>query len=251
MGFPEKFKSKIYALIRDFHFLLHRRKYELVKIGEISKIISEIKEEVEMLQSYNAGRQIFWVVKSTNKLPGDFAEVGVYQGGTAKLICEAKKGNKPLHLFDTFQEFPTVEEFENAINKKSELDPEISNYLEEFDTEIIKENLANHEKVSLEDVKDYLSEYKNIHFHKGLVPQTLDSVKDKKFSFVHLDVNLYEPTLDCLKFFYPRMNPGGVILTHDYPNLAGVKQAFDEFFEEKSEPLLRVTNNQCLIVTNS
>ena len=33
------------------------------------------------------------------------AEVGVYQGVSAKLICEAK-GDKELHVFDTFEGLP-------------------------------------------------------------------------------------------------------------------------------------------------
>src|SRR6187200_2880487 len=39
------------------------------------------------------------------KLPGDFVEVGIYQGSTAKVICEAK-GEKRLHLCDTFEGLP-------------------------------------------------------------------------------------------------------------------------------------------------
>ena len=43
-------------------------------------------------------------VKATRKLSGDIAEVGVYRGGSAMIICEAK-GNKKLHLFDTFLDY--------------------------------------------------------------------------------------------------------------------------------------------------
>ena len=44
-------------------------------------------------------------LKAVKDLAGDIAEIGVYKGGTAKLICELK-GNKNLYLFDTFEGLP-------------------------------------------------------------------------------------------------------------------------------------------------
>ena len=58
----------------------------------------------------------------------------------------------------------------------------------------------------------------------------------------------YESTRSCLEFFYPRMNRGGIILSHDYINAAGVRKAFDEFFSDKSEPIIEMSGTQCLIV---
>ena len=40
----------------------------------------------------------------------------------------------------------------------------------------------------------------------------------------------------CLEFFYSRMSPGGIILSHDYMTAPGVKKAFDDFFEDRAEP---------------
>jgi len=54
--------------------------------------------------------------------------------------------------------------------------------------------------------------------------------------------------LKCLEYFYPRMIPGGIILSHDYSLLAGVKQAFEEFFEGKPEGLIEQPTTQCMIV---
>ena len=52
------------------------------------------------------------------------------------------------------------------------------------------------------------------------------------FSFVHLDVDLYQSTKDGLAWFYPRLNRGGILISHDYSNADGVRKAFDEFFAE-------------------
>ncbi|PIZ94190.1 hypothetical protein COX84_05420 [Candidatus Micrarchaeota archaeon CG_4_10_14_0_2_um_filter_49_7] len=53
----------------------------------------------------------------------------------------------------------------------------------------------------------------------------------------HIDVDLYQSTVDCLNFFYPRMQAGGVIISHD-AHLGGVNKAFEEFFKDKPEPII-------------
>jgi hypothetical protein len=44
------------------------------------------------------------------------------------------------------------------------------------------------------------------------------------------------------------MTPGGIILSHDYVTAPGVKKAFDDFFEDKKEPVLETAGSQCLVV---
>jgi len=50
-----------------------------------------------------------------------------------------------------------------------------------------------------------------------------------------------------LEYFYPRMIPGGVILSHDYSLLAGVEKAFTEFFADKPEEVIDLPTTQCLV----
>jgi hypothetical protein len=74
-------------------------------------LIRQIKEETEMLLSDLDAYQIYTMVKKTLKIDGDTAEVGVYKGGSVKLIREASK--KPLHVFDTFEGLPGLSEHDN------------------------------------------------------------------------------------------------------------------------------------------
>jgi O-methyltransferase len=73
-------------------------------------------------------------------------------------------------------------------------------------------------------------------------------VADDLFSFVHLDVDLYESTREALAFFYPRMSVGGMLISHDYVECAAVRQAFDDYFGEARQPVLELSGNQCLVV---
>lgn len=154
--------------------------------GDIKGIdlIKRIKGETEMLLADQEAYLIYITVKKTEKIEGDVAEVGVYKGGSAKLMREATK--KPLHLFDTYEGLPELSAKDNP-----------------------KQFQKGNHSASLESVKSYLSGYLNVNFYKGLFPATAEPVKDRKFSFVHLDLDIYESTLNSLKFFYPRMSRGG------------------------------------------
>lgn len=189
----------------------------------ILDLINKIRNEVDMLLTSDEAYYIYMAVKQTNNIEGDIAEVGVYQGGSSKIICEAKN-KKPLHLFDTFSGIPSVEDIDIAKFKKGQFSQPLDN------------------------VKKYLSSYDKVFFYKGIFPETAHPIVDKNFSFVHLDVDTYQSTLNCLKFFFPRISPGGIIISHDYLNAPGVRKAFDEFFLDKQDPIIELLTSQCLIV---
>jgi O-methyltransferase len=191
---------------------------------EFARQLKTIRSETELLLEDIEAYHIFMAVKRTQKVPGDIAEVGVYKGGSAKIICSAK-GDKTLHLFDTFEGLPKVD-----------------------DIDMVWPFYEGKFAASFDDVKNYLKNDSNVHFYKGIFPDTSDPVKDTKFSMVNLDVDCYESTKLCLEFFYSRMNPGGIILSHDYMTAPGVKKAFDDFFDGKPEPVLETAGSQCLVV---
>lgn len=154
---------------------------------------------------------------------GVFAEVGVFRGASAKLICEAK-GKTQLHLFDTFEGLPDKVSSSDKRFKKGMF------------------------IASEEEVRKRLSNYSNINIHPGIFPETAEVIKNLKFSFVHLDVDLYDVTRKALEFFYPRMLPGGRILSHDYGQCEGVWRAFNEFIADKPEKLEPMETTQVLII---
>lgn len=188
--------------------------------SQLKKIRSDTELLLEDIEAYH----IYMASKITQKVPGDIAEVGVYKGGSAKIICSAK-GDRALHLFDTFAGLPKVDE----------VDQVWPFYEGKF-------------AASYENVKAYLAQEKNVFLYKGLFPDTSDPVKDKQFSLVNLDVDTYESTQKCLEFFYPRMSTGGVIISHDYLTVPGVRKAVDEYFADKPEPVVETAGSQCIVV---
>jgi len=188
--------------------------------------IDTIYEERQLLLYRPEAFQLFTAVKRTAKIEGDLAEVGVFQGASAKIICEAK-GDRQLFLCDTFEGLPELTKSDNR-----------------------QEFYRGQYATDLRSVQEYLADYRNVTYCKGLFPDSADpAMRNSKFSFVNLDVDLYQGTRDCLEFFYPRMCRGGIILSHDYVhNSPGVRKAFDEFFETRPEPVLELCGTQALVV---
>jgi len=145
-----------------------------------------------------------------NKIKGDFAEVGVYRGSMSKIIhmCAPQR---ILYLFDTFEGFPI-----DFINHKD-----------------------NRFKDTTENIlKNTIGDLKNIIIKKGIFPETAKGLENKKFSFVMIDLDIYESTLLTLEFFYPRISLGGYIFIHDYNNPyesnRAVFKAVNKFFNDKT-----------------
>ena len=81
-----------------------------------------------------------------------------------------------------------------------------------------------------------------------ILPATAAPVSDLRFSFVHLDVDLHQSTLDALQFFYPRLSAGAMLLSHDYAEFPAIRRAFDQYFSGTKQPVLELSGNQCLVV---
>jgi hypothetical protein len=193
------------------------------KEPETLRLIRTVRRERKSMVTANEAFLVHALARAQSRQPGDMAEVGVFEGATARIICEAK-GDKTLHLYDTFDGLPEPAEFERRVHR------------------------AKMFACSLDSVKQYLAGYNAVVFYKGRFPETADAARDKRFSFVHLDVDLYESTRACFEFFYPRMVPGGIMLSHDYSILAGVRKAVDEFAETIPEEPVELPTTQCMIV---
>lgn len=198
--------------------------FSLPEKTAIVERIKAIKREQEVLLGDDEAYHLVSLLQSVAKIDGDIAEVGTYTGGSARLLGEYKK-EKALHLFDTFEGLPA---------------PGKNDFLG------FKKRLYT---TTIDSVTRSISGIENVTIYPGLFPWTAEPVATRRFSFVHLDVDLYEGTLAGLTFFYPRMNPGGIIITHDAVGTdLGAGRAFAEFFADKAEPILLLSRSQAAIM---
>jgi len=149
------------------------------------------------------------------------AEIGAFRGGSAALLAQAMQtfgGSSELHVVDTF---------EGHIDSTfSEHDPE--------------EQRGKFRGTSYEDVREFLSAFPGVQVHKGDAASVVSGWPERRYALVHLDVDLYRPTLDCLEYFAPRLAEGGIIVMDDYSALTcpGVSRATDEYLARS--PLFQV-----------
>ena len=165
---------------------------------------------------------------------GDVAECGVRYGKSTLFMAEIVAGSRQMHLFDSF---------EGLSEADPEKDPGVDIYRSDGKTRRFRNR-------KLDAVMARFAAYPNIHVHRGWIPDRFAEVADRRFAFAHVDVDMYQPTLDSIAFFYARMDPGGMIVCDDYGSSAfpGARTAMDEFFADKPEHPVELPAGQAFIV---
>ena len=97
------------------------------------------------------------------------------------------------------------------------------------------------------DVRRFLAEYSNVYFHTGIFPNTTRGLEDRRYAFVHLDLDLPRPTRAALDYFHPRLVPGGILLAHDYCD-ADLRTCIDDWFERKADTLVELPWSQLMVI---
>ena len=147
-------------------------------------------------------------------VPGAAAELGVYRGGFARCI-NALLPERTLYLFDTFEGFDETEAKDAAAGF-----------------------VQAHRNTGADRVLRLMPHPEKVIVKQGLFPASLGGLEDR-FALVSLDVDLEGSSLAGLRWFYPRLSPGGFLLLHDYnsPRLPGVKRALRRFEAECGQRL--------------
>jgi O-methyltransferase len=163
------------------------------------------------------------LARAVLKLPSSTAECGVLGGVGSAMICKTLAATyqaREHHWgFDSFEGLPQPEKNDLSAHSWQK-----------------KGSLAISPQVALNNLADF--DFCTL--VKGWIPQCFEPAQSEQFRLVHIDLDLYQPTLDSLQFFYPRTRPGGVFVLDDYGHLTcpGVRQAVDEFFADKPEPVI-------------
>jgi O-methyltransferase len=176
---------------------------------------------------------IYQILRLVAHVPGDTAECGVFRGATSYLICcanqDARAANKTHHLFDSFEGLSWPAPSDGTHWTKGDLKCEIGS------------------------VRGALSAFKNVDFHPGWIPERFREVENRTFSFVHIDVDLADPTRESLAFFYPRMEVGGIIVCDDYglSTCPGATRVVDRFLAYKPEKMLTLPDGGGFLIRNA
>ena len=140
-------------------------------------------------------------------VPGAAAELGVYRGFFARCVNQLLPERK-LYLFDSFAGFDR----EAAASESFQ---------------------AAHANTTIEKVLSIMPNPEVLTVKPGFFPGSLNGLEER-FCLVSLDVDFGRTTLEGLRYFWPRMSPGGYLMLHDWgsPKLPEVAAALEDYERE-------------------
>jgi O-methyltransferase len=175
-----------------------------------------------------------WAARRACALPGDFVECGVNTGILSLAVCQYTDFNstgKRFFLFDTYCGLPethmTPAEREQGTQENSE----------------------RYEECYALAVRNF-APYPRAQLVRGTVPETLETVAIEQVSYLSIDMNLAQPEVAAIEFFWSRLVPGAAVILDDYGWKARGEQkvAMDRFASEKGVPILLLPTGQGLIL---
>lgn len=133
-------------------------------------------------------------------VPGETVEAGCFRGLSSYLLCHSMKTKDPTftgvthHIIDSFE----------GLGEPVDVD------------EVPAEAAGRFSDTSVEHVRRTLADFPDVDIVEGWIPDVFENLPEREYRFVHIDVDLYEPTRDCLRYFYPRVADGGFIVVDDF-----------------------------------
>lgn len=73
------------------------------------------------------------------------------------------------------------------------------------------------------------------------IPSYAENHPELKISLLHIDVDVYKPTIVILDYLFDRVVPGGLIIFDDYGTVAGETKAVDEFFLNRDQVIEKLS----------
>ena len=165
------------------------------------------------------------IFKKTLKVPGSIVECGVFKGISLIRFLTFRDlffQQKKVIGFDAFGKFPKQEIKED------------NNFALYHDR---KTGIGLKEKV----LKKFLKKknFKNFQLIMGNIEQTIPKFLKKnkklKISFLHLDLDVYKPTIFALEKLYKKVSKNGIILIDDYGQLKGATKATKNFLKKNKK----------------
>lgn len=205
------------------------------RLSEISQLA--YSNEATLLHTYNTVLSLI-----RNGIPGDLVECGVGAGAqiaTMQLALEEAGESRDIIAFDSYEGIPLAGQYDETqpgigAIKHDKMLPE---------RERLKSSgITVH---SVENVKRNLDQFnidaRNISFIKGWFQDILPyAARPHIIALLRLDGDLYESTLCCLKWLYPKVSNGGICIIDD--DLVGVDKALYDYFGESMPQIMRVEN---------
>ncbi|MBF0382212.1 MAG: class I SAM-dependent methyltransferase [Magnetococcales bacterium] len=179
-------------------------------------------------------------------LNGGHVECGVLRGFSALLLANIQKMRDPGYLGENLY---LVDSFE-GLSQPTQQDKIVIN------PELLEENVSvfeyqkGHFAVDIEHVKKVMQPFANTTILKGWIPDVFVDLPEKEWAFVHIDVDLYEPTYSCMEYFVPRLVKGGCIINDDFssPGFPGGGLSWQDYCKKHDLKYIALDSGQAVFI---
>jgi hypothetical protein len=222
-----------FHVVRDHYGASARKLLPLPDLPEFGPLAAEALRTGRCLLYYDRLFTLYNALKNLQRRNHEkvgIIEVGVFRGGTSYFLANAIQQlalDATFHACDTF-----------TGHAEADVRDDYDHHLP-----------ALFGDSSADAVGQLLAPFPHASVHVGRVQETFEQLP-KRIGLVHLDVDLYEPTLFCLRRFVPNMVPGGMIVVDDYRSLScpGVIRAIDDFLAEFDRvDVVPLDTGQCVL----
>lgn len=176
--------------------------------------------------------------------PGVYCECGCAAG--AQIIAMAAGApNKTIYAFDSFEGIPLPSNKDDQYPGIRKISEEEQSLLPNPGEQVLESSGAT--SVSLEDFKNHIRSagLKNPNFIKPVRGWFEETVQHcyRDIALLRLDGDLYNSTYVCLKYLYPKVIKGGLVIVDDFA-LPGCRAAVLDYWNDNN--LLPVTYGQII-----
>lgn len=176
--------------------------------------------------------ELWHLAQQATKISGDFIEIGVWKGGTGALVAKQiqQLGNQKIYLCDNFH--GCVKSTNNDSTYRG----------------------GEHADCSQEEVQNLLNklDINNATILSGIFPEETSYLipPDTKFSFCHIDVDMYQSAKDITDYIWNKMSIGDMIIHDDYgiPLVDGITICVNEQMQKSDRIIIHNINGHAVIV---
>jgi O-methyltransferase len=192
---------------REIQIIQSVKPYTLTNEERIAALVSAVRHIVE------------------TKTRGDFAECGVWRGGSMMAIALAlmyySDSSRHLYLYDTFEGMSAPTDHDQDLDGQS------------AQSLFARFGPGKWVRAPMEDVRvNILSTgypEEKVHFVKGKVEETLPATLPDRLALLRLDTDWYESTKHELIHLFPLLESRGILIVDDYGHWKGARKAVDEY----------------------
>jgi O-methyltransferase len=200
------------------HFLIAGKSFFTnIKYSSVFSKYKEFTMIPDYLYCYNLE-----VSEKFKNVKGCIVECGVWRGGMSAGLVDIMGSDRNYYLFDSFEGLPPAKEIDGDSAIEWQKNTDKAGYFDNCKAEMsFAENVMKKSGAT------------NYFLIKGWFNETFPVTEiNEPIAILRLDGDWYDSIMDSMKYWYPKLTKGGLILLDDYATWDGCSKAIHDYLSE-------------------